>query len=156
MDITQIPEIILGKLENWLTSFISTLPNLVVAILILAAGIFLAKFISKGIQKLLRKFLDNEAMIRLSGKLAVVAMILGAGFLALGVLNLDKTVTSLLAGAGIAGLAISLAFKDAAMNLIAGVYIAVRKPFEPGSHIDTNDWEGIVKHISLRSTQIRT
>ncbi|XYI03508.1 mechanosensitive ion channel family protein [Sorangium sp. So ce1128] len=75
---------------------------------------------------------------------------------AFSILNLEKAATSLLAGAGIVGLALGFAFQDLAANFIAGVYLAVRFPFREGDLIETNDTLGIAERIRIRSTTIRT
>ena len=77
-------------------------------------------------------------------------------FVALGVVGLDKTVTSLLAGAGIIGLALAFAFQDLAANFLSGVAISVRHPFRIADIIETNDFLGTVKAINLRSTELLT
>jgi small-conductance mechanosensitive channel len=71
-------------------------------------------------------------------------------------LHLEKTIASLLAGAGIIGLALGFAFQDLTANFISGVFIIFRKPFDVGNIIDTNGFTGIVEEIQLRSTTIRT
>jgi len=76
-------------------------------------------------------------------------------FIALGILNLDKTVTSLLAGVGIIGLALGFAFQDIATNFISGVIIAVRKPFNIGDYIESGSHGGTITKLSLRTVDIR-
>jgi small conductance mechanosensitive channel len=80
----------------------------------------------------------------------------GGTFIALGVLQLDKTVTSLIAGAGVLTLVAGLAFQDLASNFIAGLLLQLRQPFRTGALIKTNDYFGIVEHINLRATVMRT
>lgn len=67
-------------------------------------------------------------------------------------INIQMLVT----GLGIGGLAISLAAKDAASNVIAGVILIMDKPFNMGDWVSTSDVEGIVEDLSFRSTKIRT
>jgi small conductance mechanosensitive channel len=84
-------------------------------------------------------------------------LVLAAGvFVALGVVGLDKTVTSLLAGAGIVGLALAFAFQDMAANFVSGIAISVRHPFRIAEVIETNDFFGTVRAINLRSTELLT
>lgn len=59
-------------------------------------------------------------------------------------------------GLGLGGLAFSLAAKDAAANVIAGIIIIAEKPFNIGDWISASSVEGIVEDISFRSTKIRT
>jgi small conductance mechanosensitive channel len=65
-------------------------------------------------------------------------------------------VVSLLAGVGIIGLAIGFAFQDIAANLIAGVFLSVRRPIHVGDLVRTNGFFGTVQEINLRSTILRT
>lgn len=67
-------------------------------------------------------------------------------------INIQMLVT----GLGIGGLAISLAAKDAASNVIAGVILIMDKPFNMGDWISTSEVEGVVEDLSFRSTKIRT
>jgi small conductance mechanosensitive channel len=71
-------------------------------------------------------------------------------------LGLDKTLTSLLAGAGIIGLALGLAFQDMGANLLSGIYMSIERPFRTGHLIKSNDYFGMVERISLRQTEILT
>jgi small conductance mechanosensitive channel len=72
------------------------------------------------------------------------------------VLGLDKTVTSLLAGAGVLGLALAFAFQDIAGNFMSGILLALRRPFGSADWIETNDFFGVVEDLNLRSTIVRT
>jgi small conductance mechanosensitive channel len=73
-------------------------------------------------------------------------------------MHLDKAVTSLLAGVGIAGVALGFAFQDITANLLSGVALVINKdyPFKVKDIIETNDFIGYVEEISLRSTTIST
>ncbi len=65
-------------------------------------------------------------------------------------------VVSLVAGAGIAGLAVSLAAQSTLTNLIAGITLVLERPFGIGDYIILGSWEGTVEDISFRSTRLRT
>jgi len=106
--------------------------------------------------RLLARFSENLAIKNLLSSLITSVFLLFGLFLSLGILGLDKTVTSLLAGAGIIGLAIGLAFQDPILNIISGVIMSVKKPFNIGDTIVTNGYNGIIKDITLRSTHLKT
>lgn len=70
-------------------------------------------------------------------------------------------IAPLLGGAGVMGLALSLAAKDTLSNLIAGVLLTIDRPFQVGDRIElwsapreTGTW-GDVIDIGLRATKIR-
>ncbi|MGD8860106.1 MAG: mechanosensitive ion channel [Myxococcales bacterium] len=77
--------------------------------------------------------------------MARYAVIAVGVFVALEILGLEKAVTSLLAGAGIAGLAIGIAFQDLAANFIAGVIMSIRRPFEEDDLVQTSEYLGFLR-----------
>ncbi|MFT6982768.1 MAG: small conductance mechanosensitive channel [Crocinitomicaceae bacterium] len=145
------------KIWSWFEGFVIMLPNLGVAIIVLIGFFFISKLLKKGILKVLSKLSDNQAVNRLVAKLVTaIVMIIGL-FIALGILELDKTVTSLLAGAGVIGLAVGLAFQDPILNVISGIILSVRdRPFKLGDLIRTNGHYGHVKRITIRTTIIKS
>jgi small-conductance mechanosensitive channel len=156
MEIEGIYKLIMGKLETWLSTAIEMLPNLAMALLILLVFYVLARIIKRMVSKLLGQVTHNKTITSLAETVFGV-LVIGVGvFFALSVLNLDGTVTSLLAGAGIIGLALGFAFQDIAANFISGVLLSVRHPFGIGDIIETNDFFGTVIKLNLRNTIIRT
>ncbi|MEO9021249.1 MAG: mechanosensitive ion channel family protein, partial [Ginsengibacter sp.] len=77
-------------------------------------------------------------------------------FITLKILHLDTTITTMLAGAGVIGLALAFAFQDIASNFISGIFISFRKPFNVGDVIKVKDFMGNVEEIKLRDTTILT
>ena len=69
---------------------------------------------------------------------------------------LDMNITSLLAGAGLAGLAVALAAQDSLANLFGSLTIFSEKPFIMGDLVETNGVLGTVEKVGFRSTRIRT
>ena len=64
-------------------------------------------------------------------------------------------VSGLVAGLGLGGLAFSLAAKDTVENLFGFTTIVGDQPFMVGEFIKTNDVEGTVEHVGIRSTRVR-
>lgn len=144
------------KMETWINGFIAMLPNLLGAILVLIVFFLLARLLRRGTQKLFSRFSANQAVAGLFSTIMYMLTLAAGLFVALGILELDKTVTSLLAGVGIVGLALGFAFQDIASNFISGVFIAFRQPFKVGDIIENEDYLGTVKDINLRITTITT
>ena len=151
---------IVDKLQGWVESFVLLLPNLVLAVLIVVVAAFLARLARRIVEGLLHRTTDRapqaKNVVGLLGTLAYVAVLAAGTFIALTVLDLDGLVTTLLAGAGVVGLALGFAFQDIASNFIAGILMAVRNPFVVGEIIETGDYMGTVREITLRSTIIDT
>ncbi len=155
-DIQTYIESLAEKLHGWLNSFIIMLPNFIVATLIILVAVFLAKLVRKLVYRTMKKISKNEAIDQLASSISFFLIFIFGLFIALRVLNLDKTVTSLLAGLGIVGLALGFAFKDIAANFIAGIYLAVKSPVNVGDIIEYQEEQGIIKEIGLRSSTIKT
>lgn len=148
--------LITQKLERWLTAAVKLLPNLAVAILIFIVFYLAAKLVRRLVYKLSCRLSHKQAISNLFAGIAYAIIFLIGLFLALEALRLDKAVSSLLAGAGIIGLALGFAFQDLTANFISGIYITFRKPFDTGHEIETNGFTGIVDRIEFRSTTIKT
>lgn len=156
MDINASFTQILEKVAGWIEGFVLLLPNLLVAILVAIAFALAARLV-RGIAR--RALARVSSHAELNGLLATVAslIVLVTGlFVALGIVGLDKTVTSLLAGVGIIGLALGFAFQNIASNFVSGVLLLTRRPFGANDVIRTNDFMGTVMDIDLRATVIRT
>jgi MscS family membrane protein len=63
--------------------------------------------------------------------------------------------TTLLAGAGVGGLAFALAAQDTLKNLFGSMMIVLDKPYRVGERIVTKGYDGVVEEIGLRSTKMR-
>lgn len=150
--ISQASEIVLEKIENWYETAVAMLPNFVIAVFVLILFYLLSRGIKKVLAKVLGRFMDNKSIIKLILSLSGFVIMLVGLMVALSVLKLEKTVTSVLAGVGVVGLALGFAFQDAAANFISGVVMAIRSPINIGDIIDSNGYFGTVKKIGLRAT----
>lgn len=66
------------------------------------------------------------------------------------------SMTSLVAGFGIVGMAVSFAAKESIANIFGSIAILYDKVFDLGDYVKINDVEGFVHDINLRSTKIKT
>jgi MscS family membrane protein len=70
--------------------------------------------------------------------------------------NLGYSVSSLLTGLGIGGLAVALAAQDTLSNFFGTVVMLTDRPFQVGDWVQFGDVDGKVETIGFRSTRIRT
>jgi small conductance mechanosensitive channel len=147
---------LVAKLEGWLAALILMLPNFVAAAIVVLVAAVVARLVRRAVYGVLRRTSSYSTVNHLLASVAY-AVALGVGvFTALGILQLDTAVTSLLAGVGIVGLALGFAFQDLASNFIAGVLLSIRRPFVEGDLIAKGDHMGTVTEINLRSTKLHT
>ncbi len=144
-----------AKLESWLDSIVVNLPNILIAIFVFVAALFAAKYISKFARKILDKSRLQPSMKNLISKFISIAVVIIGLFLILGILNLDKALNTILAGAGVAGLAVGLALQGALANTYSGIILSYIKHIKFGDWIQTNDYEGEVIDIDLRAVTIK-
>ncbi|PLR79974.1 mechanosensitive ion channel protein MscS [Bacillus canaveralius] len=69
--------------------------------------------------------------------------------------TLTINVTGILAGAGIAGLAIGFGAQNLVRDVITGFFIIFEDQFSVGDHVRVGQFEGTVEEIGLRTTKIK-
>ncbi len=153
---TDAYRILEDKLQGWLRDFIESLPNLVVAIIVLVVFWVIAKFAYRVVDRLVLRAGGNLNVADLLGNISRV-VVFGLGlFIALNILNLSQAVTTVLTGAGIVGLALGFALQDPLANLFSGVMLSVKELYGKGDLVQTNEFFGKIERITLRSTIIRS
>ena len=97
--------------------------------------------------------LPVEHIIPLIGKVIkfLIAFILIASFLQ----SQGYSLTSLIAGFGITGLAVSFAAQQTIASMFGTIALLSDKVYKIGDYVKINDLEGTVEGISIRSTKIR-
>ncbi|MCF7957942.1 MAG: mechanosensitive ion channel family protein [Phycisphaerae bacterium] len=86
--------------------------------------------------------------------LRVVIVIIAGLFIADNVFNQD--IATILAAAGIGGLAVALAAKETIENFFGSINIFADRPFKVGERIKSSGFDGTVEEVGFRSTRIRT
>ena len=61
-----------------------------------------------------------------------------------------------IAGLGVFSIALGFAFQDILSNLLAGLLLIIRQPFEQGDQIEVNGFTGTVEGITIRETTMKT
>jgi len=128
-------------------------PKLLTAILIVAAGFFVAGWVGRGLLKALHRFDLEPPMRMLFTRMARVLVVALFGILALQ--NLGVELLPLIAGLGVAGAGIALAMQGVLSNVVAGLSIIFTKPYRVGEYVAAVGVEGQVDTISLFSTTLR-
>jgi MscS family membrane protein len=96
---------------------------------------------ARSLLALVRNF--AKAFVALAGILTTLAV-------------LGYSVTTVLAGLGIGGVAIAFGAQKTVENLFGSVALAVDQPFRLGDFVKIDDFVGNVERIGMRSTQVRT
>ncbi len=156
MQLSALFEKMFATLQRWLDGFVESLPNLAVALLVLVVFGYGSRYVGRLVTRVLNRITGHASLSDVFGTIARVATIVIGLAIALGLLALDKTVTSLLAGVGVVGLALGFAFQDIAANFMAGFIMAVKRPFEVGDLVEIGGQKGIIHRLELRATRLTT
>ena len=128
--------------------------NLIMAVLILVIGFWLAKVLAKTMRRILRTSHVDEGLITFSA--SFVSMVVKVLVVVTAITQLGVEMTSFVALLGAAGLAIGMAFSGTLSNFAGGIMILVLKPFKVGDTILTQGEKGEVKEIQIFNTYLYT
>jgi small conductance mechanosensitive channel len=128
--------------------------NLLVAIVILITGFWLAKFLARTAERIMLKGNTEKSLIGfirslISGVIKVLVIVTA-------ITQLGVEMTSFVAILGAAGLAIGLAFSGTLSNFAGGVMILLFKPFKSGDLVKMQGEEGVVDEVQIFNTYLRT
>ncbi|HCE43608.1 MAG TPA: hypothetical protein DET40_08670 [Lentisphaeria bacterium] len=98
--------------------------------------------------------LDDLVVPAISRTLKTVVVVFSVLLIGQNIFNLN--ITTLLAGAGVAGLAVAFAAQDTIANVFGSIMVIVDQPFKAGEIIKVDAITGQVEQIGFRSTKIRT
>lgn len=98
-------------------------------------------------------FSRNNTIQRLLLNIVLYTFYFFVGYSVLSILGIP--VGTLVAGAGIASLAVGLGAKDLVSDLVNGLFILIEHQFDVGDHIVINGYEGRIYSIGVRTTVIR-
>jgi small conductance mechanosensitive channel len=127
-------------------------PRLLVAIVIMVAGYYVARWTAGVTARALRPFEFEPPVRQLVLNIVRVLVLLVFGIMALQ--NLGVELLPLIAGLSVAGAGIALAMQGVLSNLVAGLTIILTRPFRVGEYISIVKEEGQVAEITLASTTL--
>ncbi|MBN1322644.1 MAG: mechanosensitive ion channel family protein [Methanotrichaceae archaeon] len=136
-------------------------------VLILLITIYLARLVDSMLKRHLPKIsraggaevveVVDETFHTITRRL-LVAFVYTVGILTaiLQVPQLHSLATAMLAGAGLATVAIGLAAQESLSNIISGIFIAIFKPIRIGDYVDFDGQYGQIEDLTLRHTVVCT
>lgn len=153
---TSASETINSSLENYYHSFLEILPRIALGILVIIAGVLIAKFVTNFYKKRILKKAEDPLMARFLAQAIKIILTLIAIMLALQVAGLSGVATGILTAAGGAAIVLGFAFQDIGKNFLAGIILAFNRPFNINDTIMVADLFGKVKALNFRYTHIKT
>lgn len=122
-----------------------------VALLILFVGLLIAKWVSRGISRMLSL---RKIDATISGFIAAMIRYTIIAFTLIAVLGqVGIQTTSIIAVLGVA-LAVGLALQGSLSNFAAGVLLVIFRPLKAGEYVKVGSIEGTVTHVEIFSTTL--
>lgn len=128
--------------------------NVLGGIAVLIFGLFVAKWVRRGIRKIFDRTDMDETLEKFITSLSYYLVLIVAAVAALGMMGVETA--SVLAMLGAAGLAVGLALQGALSNVAAGVMLLIFRPFGVDDFVDAGGTAGTVDSIGLFATILNT
>ena len=142
----QTVEIIINKLTAYSL-------KIVAAILILVAGLWLAKRVKSFFVKTLTKREIDATLTKFFANILYGAIVVFVVIAAISKLGVETT--SFAAVVASAGLAIGLALQGSLSNFAAGVLLILFKPFKVGDAVKIGNEMGVIVEVGLLMTELK-
>lgn len=136
--------------QSLMTRLLEYLPNILTAVFLIIVFLIINAVIQKGTKKVFARAKTSLHAQNILLRFIKYGIFIFA-FLTIAD-QLKINVSSLIAGVGIAGLAISFAAQDTISNIISGLAIIIDRPFQVGDWISIGDMHASVTEIRLRTT----
>jgi small conductance mechanosensitive channel len=144
------------RLQGMINSFLVLVPNLILAVILLALFLLLAKWARALLHRFMRLRGHQTNVGILIGRLSTALIYLIGLLLSLSVLLPSFKAVDLIQVLGVGSVAIGFAFRDVLQNFLAGILILLAQPFRIGEEISVDGKEGVVEEIQARATLLRT
>ncbi len=139
------------EIHHWI---INAGTNLLIAVLILIVGFWLAGIMSKLVKKAMQKSNVDPGLVSFIGSF----ISLGSKIMVVitAITQIGIQMTSFITVLGAAGLAVGMAFSGTLSNFAGGIMILVLKPFKVGDTINALGQQGTVKEIQIFNTYLNS
>ena len=135
------------------TDFLNSIPNILIALGILAISCYAGLWLSRLLKKVLnRKNAESGVSHLLSQALKWVVISFGV----ITALQRFFDVTAFLAGLGILGFTIGFALQNIMQNFVSGIILLIQQPFKVGDVVGVAGYDGTTLKIELRTTEMKT
>ena len=140
-----------ASLKRWIRAWPLVLLSSLVFVFIAFAGYRLAKW-----ETLWNRVAPNIFLAELIAQAVRVAFVIIGLVVALNLMGATTLMGTILGGAGVLGLTIGFAVRDAMENYISSIMLSLRQPFRANDHVLISEHEGKVVRLTSRATVLMT
>jgi len=146
--------IVSETLQELLADFLTFVPDLLAALVIFVAGLYMAGLLTNIVRKAMERRKTDPELILFFAQVTRWTVVVLVLVISLEQIGFD--LTAFLAGLGILGFTIGFALQDVSKNFFAGLLLLLEQPFNIGDVIEVSDFIGEVANIELRATELYT
>lgn len=134
---------------------VALLPKLLVAAVIMLVFWGLGRLVNRLFTNRFQRRWDDSIVVSFLGTTLKGILYLVGFTLAMYALGFGGFAGSLVAGAGVTAIVVGFAFKDIAENFLAGILLAINRPFKLNDIIEIENYKGKVARMNIRTTIVR-
>ena len=153
-DPNTVMELVTDAFAELAGDILARLPLMLLAVVVFLVLLLVVRLVLRLVTRGMRSGDVDFTVRRLVANLLRLFLLLGAILLSLSIAGVE--IGAMLAALGLIGLGVALALQNILENLISGVLILIRRPYDRGEIIITEEVEGYVEDIDLRVTTVRT
>ncbi|SHF63176.1 Small-conductance mechanosensitive channel [Litoreibacter ascidiaceicola] len=142
----------LGEIKSVGKRIVTSLPLIVLALIILPLTWWLSSLAARGIRRWLLSGIASPFLRDIVSRAIALPIFLIGLFVVLQVAGLTQIAVSVVGGAGVIGIVVGFAFRDIAENFLASLLLSIRRPFQSGDYIEVAGMAGSVRSMNTRST----
>jgi small conductance mechanosensitive channel len=146
----------MARFRDMMNGFLASLPNILLAIVVLALFYVLGLFLRSIVRRVTRRRTRIAGAGLAVGRVVQGLVIFGGLLIALTIALPKLKASDIVQLLGIGSVAVGFAFKEIFQNFLAGILILLTHPFQIGDQIRVGDFEGTVEDIETRATFIKT
>lgn len=145
------------NLKDFFETHLTLITQIIIHLALVATVVIL---VDKAVEQIKQKIYENRDNLNLLhlllvaakvGKIIAILLILASFLQCQG-----YSLTSVMTGLGITGLAVGLAAKEMLASVLGSISIMSDKVYKIGDYVSINNVEGLVETVNFRSTKIRT
>lgn len=141
--------------STYIEQISTLLPNIITGLIFLIIAIIAGKLVYKVLSKTIQNRWQDNVFSNFIAKVIKWVFYLFGVIIFLSSLGFTGVASTIFAGAGVSAIVFGFAFKDIGENFLAGIILALKRPFEIGDIIEIQGDKGTVKGLDLRLTHLR-
>lgn len=146
----------MDEIRNLGRGVVRSIPFVVLAVLVFALTILIARFATRGARKLAQNRTTSALLLDVISRGAGFLVILIGLYVVFRVMGLTTVALTVVGGTGVLGIILGIAFRDISENLLASVFLSVQHPFRNGDLVEIEGVTGYVQRLTMRATLLMT